>query len=389
MKKIVTGRPSLLKEINRNIITKLVVKHGEISRSEISRITKLALPSVMRLVDGLIEDGIILDIGKGESSGGRKPKLLTLNKDAMYIIGVEIAIETSVVLTNLLGDVIEEWTSNEMEYSTPTEMLEKIEATIEKFVIKNNIPEDKIAGIGIGTPGTNFKYTREIEYSILKGWEQIDVKAWFEARTERKVFVDNVARTRTLSELWFGRGKDLNSFIYVFVDQGVGCGIVINQNIYEGYNQVAGEFGHSVIDYKGRPCYCGNDGCIEMYVSAGAIANDVKKALGSSEDIKLADVISKSEDDLIKEILISSGEILSVGIGNLINSFNPQAIVLGGKVSMELDIIRETVNKEINKNIFSNFSVDTPVYTSSVTREDKCIGSIALVINNIFKSIEL
>ena len=387
--KIVTGKPALLKQINRNIIIKLIIEHGEISRSEISKLTNLALPSVMRLVDGLIVDKLVIDIGKGDSTGGRRPNLITLNKEAMYIIGVEIAIETTILLTDLLGNVIDQWHSDEMSYVTPDEMLHKINETIENILLENNIPREKIAGIGIGTPGTNFKHIRDIEYSILKGWESIDVKAWFEKRTDLKVFVDNVARTRTLSELWFGKGRDLKSFIYVFVDQGVGCGIVNNKSIYTGQNLVAGEFGHNVIQFGGRPCYCGNSGCIEMYVSTGAITNEVRKKLELSDSIKFSDVVTKSKDKKIKGIIEYSGKVLGAGIVNLINTYNPEAIVLGGIVPTQLEDFRNAATEYISENIFSNYAHETPIYLSDYDKEQIGIGSVALVINNIFKSIEI
>ena len=210
---MVVGKPELIKRINRNIIIKLIIKKGVVSRSELAKITQLALPSVMRIVDGLIEEGFVKEIGKGDSTGGRKPNLMTLNHEALYIIGVEIAIKTTVMLTDLGGNIIDRWESPQMAYVSPKEMLEKINETIERLIDAHQINRSKIAGIGIGTPGSNFKHIRDVENSILKGWEAIDVKSWFETKTDLKIFIDNVARTRTLGELWFGFGKEIKSFI--------------------------------------------------------------------------------------------------------------------------------------------------------------------------------
>lgn len=387
---IVTGKPELLKRINRNIIIKLIIKHGVISRSELSKITKLALPSVMRIVEGLISENLVKEVGKGDSTGGRKPGLITLNQEALYIIGVEIAIKTTIVLTDLGGNIIDRWESQQMAYVSPAEMLETINENIEDLIIKHEIDRKKIAGIGIGTPGSNFKYNKEIENSILKGWEKIDVKAWFKLKTDLPIFIDNVARTRTLSELWFGIGRSMKSFIYVFVDQGVGCGIVNNNVIYEGYKSVAGEFGHTIVEFDGRECYCGNRGCIEMYVSAGAIINEVVKTLGISEEaFRFRNVIEEENNPKVQKILYHSGKILAAGIANLINIFNPQAIILGGIVPSESRYFAETVKQAINANVFSNNAMDTPVFISDINQDRICIGSVALVINETFKSVEL
>ena len=387
---IVIGKPELLKRINRNIIIKLIIKHGIISRSELSKITKLALPSVMRIVEGLISENLLKEVGKGDSTGGRKPGLITLNQEALYIIGVEIAIKTTMVLTDLGGNVIDGWESPQGSYLSPEEMLEKVNENIERLIDSHQIDREKIAGIGIGTPGSNFKHIKDIENSILKGWEKIDVKGWFESKTDLPIFIDNVARTRTLSELWFGVGKRIKSFIYVFVDQGVGCGIVNNNTIYEGYGSVAGEFGHSIIEFNGRECYCGNHGCIEMYVSAGSITNEVVKALGISEEaFKFKNVIELESEPKVKKVLSDSGIILAAGVANLINIFNPQAVVLGGIVPKESRYFAESVIQAIDANVFSNNAMNTPVFISDIDKDRICIGSVALVINEVFKSVEL
>lgn len=387
---IVTGKPELLKRINRNIIIKLIIKHGVISRSELSRITKLALPSVMRIVEGLMSENLVKEVGKGDSTGGRKPGLITLNQEALYIIGVEIAIKTTMVLTDLGGSIIDKWESPQMAYVSPEEMLEKINENIERLIEKHKIHRERLAGIGIGTPGSNFKHIKDIENSILKGWEKIDVKAWFESKTDLPVFIDNVARTRTLSELWFGIGKSIKSFVYVFVDQGVGCGIVSNNTIHEGFRSVAGEFGHSIIEYHGRECYCGNQGCIEMYVSAGAITNEVVKILGVSDGtFKFKNVIELETEPKVQKVLTDSGKILAAGVANLINIFNPQVIVLGGIVPTESRYFTESVIQAIDANVFSNNAMNTPVFISDIDQDRICIGSVALVINEVFKSVEL
>ena len=387
---IVIGKPELLKRINRNIIIKLIIKHGVISRSELSKITKLALPSVMRIVDGLITENLVKEVGKGDSTGGRKPSLITLNQTALYIFGVEIAIKTSIALADLGGNVIDRWESPQMTYVSPDEMLETINENIEGLIISHKIDRKKIAGIGIGTPGSNFKHIKEIENSILKGWEKIDVKAWFESKTDLPIFIDNVARTRTLSELWFGIGKRIKSFIYVFVDQGVGCGIVNNDTIYEGYRSVAGEFGHTIIEYGGMECYCGNRGCIEMYVSAGAITNEVVKTLGISEEaFRFGNVIELENEPKVQKVLTDRGKILGAGIANLINIFNPQAVILGGIVPSESRCFAESAIQTIDANVFSNNAMNTPILISDIDQDHICIGSVALVINEVFKSVEL
>lgn len=385
MKKVVTGKPALMKKINRNIVFKLIIKHGEISRSELSKITRLALPSIMRIVDGLLDEGLVVEVGKGESTGGRKPSLLTLNKTAMYFIGVEIAIKSTVVLTDLSGSVISSWTSDDLNKSTPEEILELIKVQIDEMLKKHASIE--IAGIGIGTPGKDFKHTKELDLAILKGWEETDVEGFFKVRYDYPIFVDNVARTRTLSELWFGQGKHYERFIYVLVDRGVGCGIVNNGVILKGANDSAGEFGHNVIQVGGKPCYCGNEGCLEMYVSAGAITRDIISRGGQMVDH--FETIDDCKDKVVQSSLRESMKYLGAGIGNLINTYNPEAVIIGGIVPMSSSVFREEIEGYIKKNIFKKEAVSTKVLISGQQLNEASLGSVALVINKIFESVEL
>lgn len=376
-----TGRPALLKKMNRSIILELIFKNQQISRAELAKLTGLALPSVMRRIDELIKDGLVVDIGKGVSSGGRKPNLLTLNATYRYLIGIEIAARATIILTNFKGDILKSWSSEVTTYDTPEELLEEVYFHMMRLINDFEIIPASIGGIGIGTPGTNFKYVREIPNSILKGWESIDVKSWFEEKIDIPIYVKNVARTRTLAELWFGYGKTLDDFIYVFVDQGVGCGIVRGNDIYRGHHHVAGEFGHHIVDIDGKPCYCGSKGCIEMYVSAGSIINQL---LAQGYKVNhFTDVLNL--DLTHHEVMKKSGDILGIGISNLINIHNPKAIIIGGMVSKS-DPIFDQAQAAIQRHTFSKYALNTPIYRGKLDIEG--LGSIAMVIHEIIHNLE-
>lgn len=385
--KIVVGKPELLKQINRNTVIKLIFKHGEISRTEIAKLSKLTLPSVMRIVDGLIEENLVAEVGKGTSTGGRKPNLISMNHRHLYIVGVEIAINVVVVLTDLSGKILDRWEDSQMHYQTPETVLTAIFEQINRMIDANHLNMCQIAGIGIGTPGTNFKYTKRMLHSILKGWEEMDVKGWFESRIACPVFVDNVARTRTLGELWFGIGKEIKDFIYVFIDQGVGCGIVTHGAIQEGYNGVAGEFGHTIIEFEGRECYCGNRGCIEMYVSAGAIISDVNQLSDIQVEQSFSEVAKIENLPQVEQTIKKSAMVLAAGISNLINIINPYAVVIGGIVPTRSKVFTEQIKASVQASVFSKYAMDTKIYLSEIDMTYNGLGSVALVINEIFKSV--
>lgn len=391
--RIISGKPSLLKDINRHLLMKLIIRHDKIGRAELAKMSNLSLPSVMRITDALIEEGLLVQIGKGESSGGRKPNLLMLNHEALYIIGVEIALKTTVVLSDLSGSPIEKWTSDEAPYTTPELMLEKIEEEIRHLLKKHKVSVERLAGIGIGTPGSDFKHLKEMELFILKGWESLDVAGWFEQRFENQnicIFVENVARTRALNELWFGSGKEYHDFLYVFIDRGVGCVHLVGEQIRTGYGQVAGEFGHTIIHPGGRQCYCGNHGCMEMYVSTGAITKDARMAIGiDMPQFSFDDVMEMEDHPKIEAVFMDAGTTLGYGIANLINLINPKAVILGGEVpSSSESFVRHAIDTA-RSHIFNRRALDTPIIVSGINRDNNCNGSIALVFNHLFKTVEI
>lgn len=379
--KMKSGKPSMLKKINRGLILKLLLKEKAISRSKLAKATGLALPSVMRLIDDLMTEGLVLEIGKGSSTGGRKPAMLTLNPDVMYFIGVEIAIDTQVVLTNMVGHVLGSRKTKQMAFSKPEEILKEIVGFVDQLLEEHKINPLKLAGIGIGTPGSHFKHTRNIDYSILKGWESIDVKAWLSEKLPYEIVVDNIARTRTLSELWFGHGKEYDDFIYVFVDQGVGCGIVNAKKILTGYDLVAGEFGHSIVTYKGRPCYCGREGCLEMYVSVGAILSQIN----NKYQLKIQSPKDVHDLSDYKEVYEEVVHYLGIGIGNLINIINPEAIILGGEVINCYPELIDPLTDIIRSYTFNQKALNTKVLRANNLSEDINLGGMALIFNHIFE----
>lgn len=367
-----TGRPELLKYMNQELVIRHIVKNSEVSRADLARQTGLALPSIMRIVEALIEKGFVVETGRGDSSGGRKPQLLTLNKDYMWILGIEIASRSILTLTDFAGHKIESSVIDTWFNDCPEDTLQKLLEASNALIEKHHIPKNQLT-IGIGTPGHGFKHHGPKKGYISKGWESIDVKAWFEERIGVLVITENVCRTRTLSEIWFGVGREQSNFLYAFIDQGVGIGLVSEGQLVLGHNGVSGEFGHVSIDCHGKPCYCGKSGCIEMYVSLGAF-----------EEEKPFDwTCTHFNDDSIRAFIKSRAEILAFALSNVVNLLNPPMIVMGGIVSRHLPTFVTHVSEQIEPYIFHHLATGVKIVRSEVDNESICLGSVALVINHV------
>lgn len=390
-KKSNSAKPELLKKINQEQILRQIVKSGEISRAELSRVTGLALPSVMRLVEPLIEKGVIKEVREGESTGGRKPNLLALNANYKWIIGVEITSKIIITLADFSGKVTEAFSFGTDYEDTPETVLYKIIKEIQNLLIRHDISPNRVAAIGVGTPGSDFKHKEVKKGFISKGWEVIDVKLIIEDALEIQTIVENVCRTRTLSEIWFGHGRFESDFLYAFIDWGVGIGIVKQGTLETGFNNVAGEFGHTSIDRNGRPCYCGKKGCIEMYASVGALVFEpnqfnplieVERSKQFSESEYFEWLVSLKERPEIQSKVAELSNELAFALANVINLMNPKMVVLGGVLPRLIPEITDYVKENIPDYIFHNLALSTPILLSEVNNENQCLGSIALVIQN-------
>lgn len=365
-----SGKPEDLRQHNRYVILRQLTAESALSKSALAKLTGMALPSVMRITDILEEQGVIRTIGKGVSTGGRKPELVEINPEYKWLIGVELAMTAKVVLTDFRGQARFIWESEPLLACSPESVMTEILKAIEDAIAKHSLNMAQIAGIGIGTPGSNFKLLSQMPRAIIMGWESFDAAQWMRERIDLPVYVENVARTNALAELWFGEGKTRSEFLYVYLDRGVGAVLYKNSELQYGAQDASGEFGHMGIQMDGRPCYCGKKGCIEMYVSAGAILNRLEDFKGNKADL---------EETISRE--------LGYGIANLINLYNPAAIILGGSVAQNYPDLMLMASERAREIIFNNRAQDTPIIRTAFTRMEGCIGSAALVQDIYFRSL--
>lgn len=399
-RKNVTGNPELMRQINKRLVLNLIRNNSPTSRSEIASSLKLALPTVVRLVDSLIEEGLVRETGKGDSSGGRKPVMLEINNDSHYIIGVEICRICTAVMMDIGGNIISRVEEITKAGQGPEVIIEQVISMVKELLHNSGVSKEKIKGIGIGTPGTNFKSGELIQDSVFKGWENVDIQSLVKSKLEFPVIIDNIAKVLAIGELYLGQGKGIRNFVNVFADYGVGSGIVIDGDLYRGVKNVSGEFGHTLVDLGGEKCYCGNNGCLEMYTSIPAIIKMVIKEVKSGKKSCIADKIIKcgegidfqhivdaqnKGDELVNSILRKSGSIMGIGLANLINLFNPDMIIMAGEISKKCPGYVDAAREAARKSVFSQEAQNTIITVSKLDETAGALGAAAMVMRKMFK----
>ncbi|WAH43017.1 ROK family protein [Alicyclobacillus fastidiosus] len=380
-----TADPAYMKEINKSIVINKIRFHSPISRTQISVDTGLNKATVSALIDELLQEGLVLEIGQGQSRVGRRPIMLLFNAKAGSVLGVELGVEyVRIVVTDLAAQVQNTYNTVLPDGADATAVIDTVVTSIQEAMEQAPPSKCGVIGIGIGVPGL-VDYRRGI---VLKAphlnWDNIPLKAMLESRLRKPVFVDNEANAGALGEKLYGAGANVADLLYVSAGTGIGTGIVIDNDLLRGADGIAGEFGHMSIEANGAQCPCGNQGCWEMYASERALVSTYEKLAGSSS--RFEDILSRlpASDRAALQAFQSVGQYLGVGISNLINGLNPSMIIVGNRLAQGGKVVVDGISQSIAKRCFISPHSKVSVQVSELGRDACPIGSAALVLHDFF-----
>ena len=331
----------LMRAINRAKIIEIIRTAGLISRVDLAAESGLSKASVTGITADLIKEGLIIEKQSGEYEGGRRPKLLGLNPDGAYVVGINLSIkEISVVVMNLEADILTS-TNHPLEnrHHSVDEITEMMVAAVQHCMWEGNFARDRISGVGIGVPGPVLAGSGIIRFLPNYGWENVTLRDKVQARLGLPCFIDNSSNTLAAAEHWFGEGKGIDNFLVVTLLNGVGIGIVINSHIYRGAAGIAGEFGHNIIDPAGPLCRCGKHGCVESYAGMFSLLREARIAAEhglwtppNPATITFDDLVAELHRDnaALIGIFNQAGTILGRGAAHLVALFNPSRIIITG-----------------------------------------------------------
>lgn len=373
-----------IKNNNKKRIISLLLKERELTKLDISRRLDISVPTVTTIVGELIEDGIVEEAGMATSTGGRKPVIIRFLPDSRYSIGVDLGRDyVRAVLTNLDSKIIKE-TRKELSQVTEAEVLSVTKKLIEALISSQENIEGKLLGIGFSLPGIVNEKELKLEIATnfrLKNISFKELHSYFKL----PIYLENEANAGALAESRLGIARGLNNLIYISVTEGIGGGIFINNDMYKGRDNRAGEIGHMCIMKDGRQCNCGKKGCWETYASNRALIKDYNEI--SKEKVKnISEIINKFKQG--EEIAISVMEDyidnLAEGIQSLVFIFNPDYVAIGGEISKYSDILDDKLtNKIFNNNEFYKEG-DVRILFSSFGSDSNILGASLIPILDSF-----
>lgn len=379
-----------IKQINRNKILQQVYFNGPLSRLQICNHTGLSPATVGNLMVGLMDEGIVQEIGFEESQGGRRRVILQTNKKLGFIIGIDIGrsyiqIEAFDFHMEVLGS---RKSLLDFEYEL-TDLTEIIINEINQLLTDQNLINERLLGIGIALPGLVNIEDNEIgwylkEKSVIPG-----LKNSLETSFKTTVTFDNGSKAMALAELWYGAGKGYSNIISTILGRGVGSGIIVDGKIIRGHSNFSGEWGHSVMGKS-------SDGDGFTYKSIEDMIGDVINnfwiqkgngeninSIGPVSEVNAIKALAESGDSDALKVIDQLSEIIGVGLSSFINLFNPELIILGGWLGVSLvDKLLPKLRPYLNEFTISPNSSDIVIEPSHFGEGESCIGAASLVINS-------
>lgn len=390
----------MIREPNEVRILRLVRDSGEISRVEIAKACNLNKAYVTELVSKLIQAGFLEETGKVETNGGvgRKRILLKFLPLSGLVAGVDIGMtHTTVTVTDLNAKILQEKTFHYQIESPVTDVLPKVVETIKSLLTELNYSETKLVGIGVGVQGLiDYKTNTLIVSHNKKLWEGQSLSSELEKNFKVPVYIENDVKALTLCEYLLGAAKGVRNFVYLYIGDGVGAGIMINGHLHRGFTSSAGEIGYTELEPSGfykeqYPLLYSGQVIFGQILTDDNIVQSYRRKMkiSSDEDLSVTAVANKamSGDAIAKAIIEECASLLSMLSIHLINTLNPELIILGGKLAQCCPLVVDLVREKIHKDLLSVPAEAVRIKSGTHGEDGVALGATSLVLFEMFEPL--
>ncbi|MGR3938379.1 ROK family protein [Streptomyces sp. BRA346] len=393
-----------IRTANRYGVLRHIVAESPVSRQEVAAATGLSLATVANLVGELLELGMLVEVGYEDSDGGRPRGLVAVNSSGGALIGVDVAetyvhVELFDLALTVLARADQELRPERPEENDPTKVVGHIAAAVASVVGQAEIAPDRVLGVGISMPG---QVDREGGVSVFApnwDWHDVPLLRMLADHIPYPLYLDNPLRACTVAEQWFGAARGRGDAVVVNLGTGVGAGLALGGALHRGVSNSAGEWGHTTLILDGRPCHCGNRGCVETYVGAPGIMRNLRELSPDSPLLRGDDQTATIEalgrgladgDPVAAQVVRDTARYLGAGLADLINLLNPEVIVLSSWVAAALGEgllaeVREAVaGRALRRPLASTEIVLCPIPSNPVS-----LGAATFVLEGSLSSVGL
>ena len=384
-------------QIKKDIINHFIA-NGNDTISELSKELDLSVPTVTKFIGELIEQGLICEYGKMQTSGGRYPSVYGLNPTSVYFVGVDMTRHhLNIALMDFKGDIVQSQMGIPFIYENTSEAFDTLCNHIQNFLDQTGELKEKIYSINLNISG---RVNPESGYSYSSSYfSEQPVTEILSKKLNFKVGIDNDTRAMAYGEYMKGVVEGEKQVIFINISWGLGIGIIIDGKLYYGKSGFSGEFGHFPAFDNEILCHCGKKGCLETETAGIAIHRMVLERIKNGEssiltekvkdlnDLTLTDIIDATnmEDPLCIEIIEEVGYKLGRYIAGLINIFNPELVVIGGQVSQTEGFIMLPIRSSVRKYSLGLVNKDTRIVSSKLKQKAGIIGACMIARSRLFE----
>lgn len=387
-----------VKAYNEAFVLDFVRLRGRVSRRKIADASGLTFQTVSNIVERLLE-AELLEEELGASGGrGRQSRLVWLNEDAAYAVGIQLSHSAlTVAVTNLAAKVL---AHQHMPYASsegPSAILSSIRDRVHDLTTGAEVPLERVLGVGMGVPGPiDLDAGRLRNVPNFAGWEGFPVQAEMERLLGRSVLIDRNATAAALGEQWSGVAKETSDFIYIYVGEGVGVGIVAGREAYRGATGNSGDVAHICVKSGGVICHCGRVGCLAMYATVHGVEREIRRVLLETEHLQGREIprgegFSESliDDPRLPEsisvgVIEAAGTYLGQIVSRLVGTLDPELVVLGGPAMSRLgEPYKRIVEQLLTYDLTPSRTVPR-VELSTGGELAGAIGAATLVLHDLF-----
>ncbi len=329
-------------------------------------------------------DSFFLSAGSGRYTieGSCDALVTTIREKAAPVrIGIDIGgTDTKIGLVDIHQKIIAIQKMKTDASRPPQEVIAEIGNAALGLLERQGIAIDQCVGAGIGVPGTVDRKGGVVRYSNNIRWENVEIEKELEKLLPVPIRIANDADCAALGEAVAGAGKECQDMVMLTLGTGVGGGVILDGNIYEGKGIGGSELGHMVIVEGGEPCTCGRRGCLEAYASVTALRRDARRAVG--KDLAAGEIFAgaREGDGRLQEVVEKYLERLGVGIVNIVNIFRPQLVLLGGGLSGQGELLAEPLAKMVRESCFGGEKGELPeIAVAALGNEAGIIGAASLI----------
>ncbi len=316
---------------NQRLVLRAIYDRSAVSRADVARLTSLTRTTVSQLVGELLRDGLVEEIGRGPSTGGKAPILLQVRAHGRHLIGLDLGESTfSGAVVDLRGNILRSL-SLPLVGRNGREAVELVYELIDALTRSNG--DGPLLGIGIGAPGLIDSRTGVVRWSVNLDWADLALGQLVERRFNTPVVVANDSQAAAVAELMFGGQPRPRNLVVVRIGRGVGAGVILNGHLFQGDGSGAGEIGHTIFDNTGHHCRCGRTGCLETVVSVPAMVAAAHAADPLIVDYAALVAAFTAGRPEARDIVLHAGAMLGRAVSALIGALNVNHVMFIGPVT--------------------------------------------------------